>query len=101
MLLKVNVKQTDLKSLKATNYHVKSDFQVYKKKEINQKLVCPLGVHLNCVLELTKNNIQYGQKDNLNRTPLEVAFDVSKRIDDGRKPELQQIIDKLSIYRYE
>ena len=60
-----------------------------------------VGVHLNCVLELTKNNIQYGHKDNLNRTPLDVAFDVSKRIDDGRKPELQQIIDKLSIYRYE
>ena len=53
------------------------------------------------MLELTKNNIQYGHKDNLNRTPLDVAFDVSKRIDDGRKPELQQIIDKLSIYRYE
>ena len=60
-----------------------------------------LGVHLSCVLELTKNKIQYGHRDNLNRTPLDVAFDISKRLDDGRKPDMQKIIDTLSIYRYE
>ena len=58
-------------------------------------------MHFDCVEELTKNNVQYGQKDNLNRTPLDVAFDVSKRLDDARKPAMQKIIDKLSIYRYE
>merc|ERR1712002_670130 len=56
------------------------------------------GVHLDCVQLLLTHNVRLDYRDNHNRTAVEVAEDVAKRLDNKRMVTLNEITRLLTIH---